>query len=150
MGKLGGLALYNWRLGKVASAVKRKQPAPLLLLGLFVGPGLTRAGPLQTPHLPTTVTTPVVGLVAGFAFYPDAIAPRSANMLFTTTPRTFMEIKEVLELINVTSRTLRNWVALGRFPKPLPIGRRRLYWCREDVMRALGQKRRKATMAAKK
>jgi predicted DNA-binding transcriptional regulator AlpA len=60
----------------------------------------------------------------------------------------FIERKEILQLLHVTSRTLRMWVALGRFPKPLPIGRRRQFWVRADVMRALGQREKRKRMEA--
>jgi predicted DNA-binding transcriptional regulator AlpA len=57
----------------------------------------------------------------------------------------FIEQPEILQLLRVTSRTLRKWVALGRFPKPLPIGRRRQFWSRYEVMKALGRRgKRKA------
>jgi predicted DNA-binding transcriptional regulator AlpA len=59
----------------------------------------------------------------------------------------FIEQEEILKLLRVTSRTLRKWVSLGRFPRPLPIGRRRQFWSRTDVMRALGQRKRKQTLA---
>jgi predicted DNA-binding transcriptional regulator AlpA len=54
--------------------------------------------------------------------------------------KSVVEVQEILDLFHVTDRTLRNWVKADRFPKPLPIGRRRLFWRREDVMRALKQR----------
>jgi predicted DNA-binding transcriptional regulator AlpA len=58
----------------------------------------------------------------------------------TSTVQPFIEQREILQLVRVTSRTLRTWIHLGRFPKPLPVGRRRQFWSRADVMRALGQR----------
>jgi predicted DNA-binding transcriptional regulator AlpA len=62
------------------------------------------------------------------------------GLLTDTTPTVFIEQKEILELLRVTSRTLRTWVSLDRFPRPLPIGRRRQFWSRSEVMRALGRR----------
>jgi predicted DNA-binding transcriptional regulator AlpA len=58
-------------------------------------------------------------------------------------PKVFIEQKEILELLQVTSRTLRTWMALDRFPRPLPIGRRRQFWSRYEVMKALGRREKR-------
>jgi predicted DNA-binding transcriptional regulator AlpA len=54
-----------------------------------------------------------------------------------------MHKREILQLLDITPRTLRLWVAADRFPKPIPIGRRRQFWVRADVMRALGQREKR-------
>ena len=43
--------------------------------------------------------------------------------------------KELLRLLKVTSRSLRRWVADGRFPQPIFPGR----WRRDDVAKILNR-----------
>jgi excisionase family DNA binding protein len=54
-----------------------------------------------------------------------------------TTATKPLSTKQVCELLNITDRTLRNWVRHGVFPRPLPIGRRKKWWNADDVERAL-------------
>jgi predicted DNA-binding transcriptional regulator AlpA len=60
-------------------------------------------------------------------------------------PLPYMEVQEILDMFRISDRTLRNWVRAKRFPQPLPIGRRRLFWRRADVMRALGKRMKTRT-----
>jgi excisionase family DNA binding protein len=49
-----------------------------------------------------------------------------------------MGLNEVAALLGVDRHTLIAWVAAGRFPKPLRIGKRRRFWSRESVEKAIG------------
>jgi predicted DNA-binding transcriptional regulator AlpA len=54
-----------------------------------------------------------------------AVAPRLLSM------------GEVCRLTGLTPKTVRRWARAGRFPRPLPIGVRNLWWSAEEVEDAL-------------
>ena len=109
-----------------------------------------RRNPAERPHwtpqptdVPTWDACRLWGSVFSTPQNPVARTEESPMGLLaslTSTAQPFIEQREILELLRVTSRTLRTWIHLGRFPKPLPVGRRRQFWSRADVMRALGQR----------
>jgi predicted DNA-binding transcriptional regulator AlpA len=47
--------------------------------------------------------------------------------------------KEILEMLQVASPTLSNWVFTNQFVKPIKIGRR-IYWIKDDVDKFLNNK----------
>jgi prophage regulatory protein len=57
----------------------------------------------------------------------------------TTPPPTSLPLPRLLTLqdvsrwMGVSRLTITAWVRAGRFPAPLPLGRRRLYWNPTDV-----------------
>jgi excisionase family DNA binding protein len=48
-----------------------------------------------------------------------------------------LTLNQVAALVGVTRQTITAWVKEGRFPKPLRIGRRRRFWDRDAVERAM-------------
>jgi excisionase family DNA binding protein len=53
------------------------------------------------------------------------------------TISTPLSLNEVAALVGVTRQTITAWVREGRFPRPLRIGRRRRFWDRDAVERAM-------------
>jgi predicted DNA-binding transcriptional regulator AlpA len=112
------------------------RPDPLAQTSVFLGPR-------------NRTTSRFMGrlLVAGCSLFSTPHTQPNRPKRRTTVPltdvppalRPFIELDEVLALVRVSSRTLRTWMSLGRFPRPLPIGRRRQFWSRSEVMRALGR-----------
>ncbi len=56
-------------------------------------------------------------------------------MSTTTIPglENLMTIEQVSSELDISTKTLRDWAAKGKFPAPLKIGRRCTRWRREDV-----------------
>jgi predicted DNA-binding transcriptional regulator AlpA len=48
---------------------------------------------------------------------------------------------EICALMRISRMTLMRWVRAGRFPRPLNVGMRRLFWARATVDRALAGRR---------
>jgi len=49
-----------------------------------------------------------------------------------------LKIEQVLEMIPVTSRTIDRWIEAGEFPRPIKIGRTRM-WESAEIDVAIGR-----------
>jgi predicted DNA-binding transcriptional regulator AlpA len=54
-------------------------------------------------------------------------------MAASPNPRDLLSACEVAVRLSITVRTLRRWVELGCFPRPVRIGRKYVRWRRRDV-----------------
>lgn len=51
----------------------------------------------------------------------------------TLTLPALVLLKELCQMLRITDRTCRTWLAAGRLPPPLRLGRRKLAWRREVI-----------------
>jgi predicted DNA-binding transcriptional regulator AlpA len=51
----------------------------------------------------------------------------------TLTEAKALPLRKVAAIFTVTPQTIRAWVRAGRFPPPLKIGRKRLFWSPDDI-----------------
>jgi predicted DNA-binding transcriptional regulator AlpA len=52
-----------------------------------------------------------------------------------------LSLTAVAQMMDVSRQTLMRWVRQGRFPKPLLVGNRKLYWPPVDLEEALLRRR---------